>query len=173
MAHGGARAGSGRKRKSASLRVLEGTFRPERDAVASPEPVGTFPDPPDYLNERQRDLWLELGQHCGHWVRASDKLALLGAVSVYDLIRRNFEAQTASPEASAMLSAKLFMDEHGGGSAEPKESPLINQQIKLWRELRGWIGILGLSPADRARVNPSVPETPKQSKWAGIISGVK
>lgn len=173
MARGGYRAGAGRKAKPVELKLLEGTFRKDRDTVAPPVPVDALPAPPEYLNERQRTLWNDLGQHCGHWIRASDKLAMLGAVSVYDLIRRNFEAQAATPEASAMLSAKLFMDEKGGGSAEPKENPLISQQIKLWRELRGFIAILGLSPADRARVQPVLPEAPKVSKWAGIISGVK
>lgn len=169
MARGGARVRSGPARKPKELKVLEGTFRKDRDAGTPMVAVGAFPAPPDYLNERQRELWRELEQHCGAWIGTSDKLAVLGCVSVYDLIRRNFEAQAETEGASAMLSAKVFMDDKGGGAVEPKENPLIGQQVKLWRELRGFLAILGLSPADRARVQVKETNGQASSKWAGVL----
>jgi hypothetical protein len=173
MARGGARVRSGPAKKPKELKVLEGTFRKDRDAGTPMVTAGAFPAAPEYLNERQMALWRELEQHCGSWIGTSDKLAVLGAVSVFDLIVRNFQAQAATPDASAMLSAKVFMDEKGGGSAEPKENPLIGQQIKLWRELRGFLAILGLSPADRARVQVKEGTGKAVSKWAGVLKGAR
>ncbi len=168
MARGGARVRSGRTSKPKELKVLEGTFRKDRDGGTPMVAAGAFPAAPAYLNERQLELWTELERHCGTWIGASDRLAVLGAVSVYDLIRRNFEAQAITDGGSAMLTSKLFMDDSGGGSVEAKENPLIGQQIKLWRELRGFLAILGLSPADRARVQVK-ESNGKTSKWAGVL----
>ena len=173
MGRGGARVRSGPAKKPVEMKVLEGTFRKDRDGKAPRLADTSFPPAPDYLNARQRALWADLEQHCGAWIGTSDRLAVEGCVAVYDLIRRNVEAQAATPEASAMLSAKVFMDEQGGGTAEPKENPLVGQQIKLWRELRGFLAILGLSPADRARVQVKEPNGSVKSKWAGVLKGTR
>jgi phage terminase small subunit len=173
MPKGGARARSGPTRKPTEVKLLEGTFAKYRDAQRPVLDASAFPQPPAYLNARQLELWRELEQHCGVWIGTSDRLALLGAVSVYDLIRRNFEAQAATPDASAMLTSKVFMDDSGGGTVEAKENPLINQQLKLWRELRGFIAILGLSPADRARVHVKEPHGQAASKWAGVLKNAR
>jgi hypothetical protein len=170
MARGGARVRSGPAKKPKELKVLEGTFRTDRDGGTPIATVGDFPTAPDYLNDRQRELWAELERHCGAWVGTSDKLAVLGAVSIFDMILRNIDAQNATPDSCAMLTSKVFMDEKGGGAAEAKESPLITQQIKLWRELRGYLAILGLSPADRARVQVKETHGKSGSKWAGILT---
>jgi len=173
MPKGGARVRSGPTRQPTEAKILAGTFRKDRDGGRPVLDKSKFPAAPAYLNDQQRALWAELEQHCGAWIGTSDTLAVLGVVSVYDLIRRNFEAQAATPEASAMLSAKVFMDDTGGGTAEPKENPLIGQQIKLWRELRGFLAILGLSPADRARVQVKEPHGQTASKWAGVLKNTR
>ncbi len=173
MAKGGARVRSGQTRKPKELKVLEGTFRKDRDGGTPMVSAGAFPDPPEYLNDQQRALWRELEQHCGAWIGTSDKLAVLGAVSVFDLILRNFKAQQEGDGADAMLTSKVFMDDKGGGTVEAKENPLIGQQIKLWRELRGFLAILGLSPADRARVQVKESHGKPTSKWAGVLKNAR
>jgi hypothetical protein len=173
MPKGGARVRSGPAKKPTEAKILEGTFRKHRDAGRPVLDVSAFPTAPPYLTAHQRELWAQLEQHCGAWIGTSDTLAVLGVVSIYDLLRRNFEAQAATPEAAAMLSAKVFMDDTGGGTAEPKENPLIGQQIKLWRELRGFLAILGLSPADRARVQVKETSGKTVSKWAGVLKNAR
>lgn len=168
-----ARNRSGPPKKPAEIKVLEGTFRKGRDGGTPMVQPGAFPKAPAYLNERQRELWKELEQHCGTWIGTSDRLAVLGVVSVYDLLRRNFDAQAQGEGADAMLTAKIFMDEKGGGATEAKENPLISQQIKLWRELRGFLAILGLSPADRARVQVKETSGKPTSKWAGLLKDAR
>lgn len=172
MPKGGLRARSGRPKKPKELKVLEGTFRKDRDS-GTPLAAGVFPAPPSYLSDRERELWRELEAHCGAWIGTSDRLSVLGLVSVYDLILRNRDAQQATPEASAMLTSKVFMDDSGGGTVEAKENPLIAQQVKLWRELRGYIAILGLSPADRARVQVKEAGGQTASKWAGVLKDAR
>ncbi len=153
--------------------MLEGTFRKDRDGGTPVVAAGQFPAAPAYLNERQRVLWQELETYCGAWVGTSDRLAVEGVVAVYDMLRRNMEAQAATEGAAAMLTSKVFMDDSGGGAVEPKENPLIGQQLKLWRELRGFLAILGLSPADRARVQVKEANGATTSKWAGVLKDAR
>ena len=165
MAKGGRRVGSGKKRKPNELRVLEGTFDKGRHGQA-PGVVGGFPEPPVYLNETERQLWDEL-PHVA-WIGESDRVAVHGAVSVYALIRKCQAAQRATPEAGAPLSYKYSHDSDGNQNVEPKENPLITQEIKLWGRLMSILGTLGLTPADRAKMTaPKLDDT--QDKWAGIL----
>jgi hypothetical protein len=96
-----------------------------------------------------------LKERCAAWVAPSDWMALHGIVAVMDRILRNQEAQRETETSGHPLAFKHIIEEANGKSievVEAKENPLITQEIKLWRELRAFIGITGLSPADRARV---------------------
>jgi phage terminase small subunit len=67
-----------------------------------------------------------------------------------------------------MLTVKFSHDADGNQNVEPKENPLITQEIKLWARLMSILSTLGLTPADRAKM-----QAPKQEavadKWAGIL----
>lgn len=164
MARGGARAGAGRKRKPLELKVLEGTWRRDRDAVptpvtpAVPDGLVEFPEPPSHLAADQRALWLDLRQHCGGWVRPGDWMAVAGVVRL--------EARLRQVQAAY---------ESRRGTKDPMGiDTVVNLETKLLREQRGYLAILGLSPADRAKVSAPKPAVaPKASKWAGIITGVR
>ena len=124
MAKGGRRMRSGRKRTPTAIKVVTGAFRSDRHGT---EPRGVplaWPDPPPHLNARERDLWQRLGAECGPWVAPSDWLAINGTVSLVD----------------RLLTVQ---------ATEPKD---VSLEMKLWTALRGYIAILGLSPADRARM---------------------
>lgn len=163
MARGGARSGAGRKKKPSELKLLEGTWRRDRDGE---KPTGSapadglveFPPPPKHLTAGQRELWDDLKRHCGGWVKPGDWLAVNGVVSIFERLRQvqhAFERDRTKKDGTTL-------------------EEVVNVEVKLWRELRGYLAILGLSPADRAKVASSkAPAAPKQSKWAGIISGVR
>jgi hypothetical protein len=155
MSRGGRRLGAGGRPKPTALKVLTGTFREDRHAGEAAVPA-EFPEPPSGLSERERATWQELKGLCGAWAASSDRLAFHGVVSLYDRLRRNQEAQTATPEAGAPVVAG-------------EENPLITQETKLWRELRAWIAITGLSPVDRARVPATASGATKESALSTLI----
>jgi hypothetical protein len=151
MAKGGRRLHAGPKRKPTELKVLQGTFRADRHGAEPSIPV-TWPRAPRHLNARERTLWRGLKAHCASWVAPSDQWALNGVVSLADRLLRNQDAQRTSPAASAPILKT---------SAGVAENPLLSQELKLWRELRAYLGIVGLSPVDRARVQtPGASEEP-------------
>ncbi len=144
----------GRPRKPTELKILEGTFRKDRDGSRVLFAATPFPAPPAHLTTGQRRLWTQLETYCASWVGESDWMALTGAVSLFDLLLQ-------------VQAAQQPLNPDGAGAAE---HPLIGTEVKLWKELRGYLAILGLSPADRARVHSKEPSG-KPSKWAGVLTG--
>ncbi len=154
MAKGGRRQRAGGRPKPTELKVLEGTFRADRHSEA-PQVAAGWPEPPAHLSPRERELWDGLARHCGAWTAPSDALVVNGVVALMDRLLRNQEAQRATEDAGHPLAYKHTMREKDGQQTtivEAKENPLISQELKLWRELRSFVGLLGLSPADRARM---------------------
>jgi hypothetical protein len=165
MAKGGKRVGSGRKRKPTELRVLEGSFRKDRHGGA-PGVAEGFPAAPGCLSEAERKLWETFPRPA--WIGQTDVLAVHAAVSVYERILRNQQAQQRTEGAGSPLSYKFTPSADGEPNMEPKENPLITQEIKLWGRLMSILGTLGLTPADRTKM-----QAPKgadvEDKWAGIL----
>ena len=165
MAKGGQRAGAGRKRKPPELRVLEGTFDKKRHGDA-PKVQGGFPEAPGCLIAAERRLWETFPKPA--WIGQTDVVAVHAAVSVYERILRNQAAQQRTEGAGNPLSYKFTPSADGEPNMEPKENPLITQELKLWGRLMSILATLGLTPADRAKMQAPKGED-VQDKWAGIL----
>ena len=100
-------------------------------------------------------MWNGLEQQCGPWVAPSDWVSVNGTVSLMDRILRVQEAQRETESSGGPIAFKFTPSADGEPNMEPKENPLYTMELKFWTALRGYIAIMGLSPADRARV--SVP----------------
>jgi phage terminase small subunit len=148
------------------MKVLEGSFRKDRHGD-SPAVVGGFPAAPDGLSPSELALWQAFPKP--NWIGQTDQIAVHGAVSVYERILRNQKAQQASPEAGSPLAFKFSHDSDGNQNVEPKENPLITQEIKLWARLFSMLSSLGLTPADRAKMTAPKVDDAAEDKWAGIL----
>lgn len=166
MPPGGRRIGAGRPRKPRELKVIEGTFRRDRDG-GSPPVQGTFPAPPDWVSEAERQLWSWFPRPA--WIGATDVLAVHAAVSLYALVLQNQAAMRATPDASAPLAFKVTHDGDGNERLEPKANPLYGQQLQLWARLMGVLATLGLTPADRGKMHvPDVIDV-EADPWTALL----
>ena len=133
----------GRNRKPTVMKMIEGTFRKGRHS-AEVHIASTWPAAPAHLNDRERRLWADLEQHCKAWVAPSDWITINGVVSLVDRLL-NIQAALAASDV---------------GTPE-----LLGMELRTWRELRAFIGLMGLSPVDRSRMVVTTPATP-----AGALS---
>jgi hypothetical protein len=131
---------SGRRRTPTSLKLIRGTYRADRHRREPHLRVTGWPEPPRHLTPRERELWDGLRQHCEAWSAPSDWLAYNGVVSLLDRLLRVQEAMR-SAESDALRR-------------------LQGLELRLWRELRAYLGLVGLSPIDRARMRVPEPTTP-------------
>jgi hypothetical protein len=166
MASGGRRSRSGPPKKPTELKIIEGTFRKSRDGKA-PIVDGSFPAAPEHLSASELQLWQQFPRV--PWVVESDVIAVHGAVAIYDRILRNQRAQQVTLEAGNPLAFKVAHDSDGGQTLEPKENPLITQELKLWGRLMSILASLGLTPADRTKMAAPRVDGNTDDKWAGIL----
>jgi hypothetical protein len=144
----GKQLGTGRKRLPYEKKVLEGRFRKDRQAVP-PGVVGGFPQAPEHLSEAERKLWEAFPKPV--WIGESDVLAVTGAVSIFARILANQQKQAAA-------------DLEGENSDR-----LVNQETQLWGRLLGYLGVLGLTPADRGKMTAPRDDGQAENGWAGIL----
>jgi hypothetical protein len=122
---------------------------------------------PCSLSEGERALWETFPKPT--WIGETDVFAVNAAVSLFERILRNQAAQRATDSAGNPLAFKYTPSADGEPNLEPKENPLITQELKLWRALMSVLGTLGLTPADRAKMTVQrVDES--EDKWAGLLS---
>ena len=167
MPKGGKRYRSGPPRKPTELRIIEGTFKKSRHGKAPETPAGGFPEAPAHLTPEQAQLWASFPRV--GWIAPSDALAVEGVVTTYDLCRRNQQAQRATPEAGNPLAFKVGHDSDGGTTLEPKQNPLVTQHLQLWARMFSMLAALGLTPADRAKMQAPKQDEAAEDKWAGLL----
>lgn len=138
----------GRKPLPKGLKVIQGTFRPEREPdqpFPDFEPVATFPEAPQHLNPDGRDAWNDLGP----------KLVAAGVLQVVDLYPLEqlcYAWQRFRKLAKADMDITASQD---------------NALKALWSEF-------GMTPASRRRVAANLidPDAAKtaapQNKFANV-----
>lgn len=139
------------------MKLVQNTFRPERHAGEAVVAM-RWPECPGHLNDREKSLWIGLEAHCSTWVAPSDWPALNGVVSLLDRLLTIQAAMRATAEAGNPTSFKFTPSADGEPNMEAKSNHLYALELKFWTALRGYIGLLGLSPVDRARVQTHEPE---------------
>jgi hypothetical protein len=166
MPSGGKRNRSGPPKKPLELKVLEGSFRKDRDAE-TPAVVGTFPQPPADLDEYERKAWDSLPKPA--WIGETDSEAVRLTVSLRADLYRLDAAMQATPDAANPITFKHTPSADGEPNMEPKINPLYTARLQHRARLMAFLSELGLTPAARGRMQaPKVDET-AEDKWAGIL----
>ena len=167
MPSGGRRAGAGGKRpkKPRELKIIEGSFRKDRDGDTPPV-VGGFPPEPEDLTDLERRAWASLPK--APWIGETDAQTVRAAVTVYARILRVQEQMRTTPDASNPLTFKHTTTSDGSERVEAKANPLYTLELQLWGRLMAILSELGLTPAARGKV--SVPQVnADEDAWAKIL----
>jgi P27 family predicted phage terminase small subunit len=137
----------GRPRKPTSLKVLEGSYRPDRAVANEPRPAVVELEPPDHLS----GLALE------EWKRTAPVLARLRLSTEAD--RAALEGYCESYATWRVMKADL--EEHGytfetekGYQAQRPEVGIMNTALK---QMRAFLTEFGMTPASRTKAS-ALPE---------------
>lgn len=136
---------SGRKPKPTSMKVIQGTFRPDR-AKDEPEYQKGLPPCPDHLSDKARSAWNHIGpmlEKAG-LLTHGDGFALEGLCEAYADLR----------DARAAIRARgglTYVTESAGGEMV-RPFPEITMISDADKRYRAWLGEFGLTPSSRARV---------------------
>ena len=145
MPSGGPRHGSGPKHKPHEQKVLEGTYIPPAKRLNRPPAVvGGVPAPPDDLDEAEAKLWATFPRPA--WIGETDALAVRAAVAIY---------------------ARLIALQPMARTGDPRT---VEQESKLWGRLMSTLAVLGLTPADRSRMQVPATDSEAEDRWAELLN---
>lgn len=132
----------GPKPKPSALKVIQGTFRPDRAPANEPKPEVVAPEAPKLLTKDAR----------AEWDRLVPQLLELGLLSAID--RDQLAGYCAA--LAVWAQAERDIKKHGAIIKTPfglKNNPAVMNRFKAWEHIRRFGALFGLSPADRTRVN--------------------
>lgn len=130
----------GPKPTPTKLKVLRGETRPSRLNPDEPQPLRSFPAPPEHLSEAAREVWKRVRTETAHTgiIRGADAPVL--EVYCETLVRYR--------EASDLLGRSGFLIK-GARSGELVKNPLVAMVRDLGAQVRALAGELGLTPSSR------------------------
>lgn len=140
----------GRPRKPTHLKVLQGTYRPDRAPKNELQPDPVMPSCPRWLHPEAKREWRRIAKEyekLGILTRL-DRAALMGYCIAYGTV---WEAERAIQEHGMVQYTET------GYATQRPEVGIRNTALK---EMRAFANELGMSPAARTRIDVST--TPKQ-----------
>lgn len=146
--------GPGRPRKPTRLKLLEGTYRPDRAPRNEPMPAPAVPEPPEDLDPEARAEWDRIVPHLAALGLLShlDRAALAAYCQLY---ARWWEAERAIREHG------LTQVTESGYVAQRPEVGIANTALT---QMRRYLVEFGLTPAARSRIDaPTAPEKPRNA----------
>ena len=132
-------------RKPKDLKLVSGTYRADREAVANSAQVGPIGPPPAHFTEALAGLWREIASSAP-WLRAPDRSVLAGFVPLLDARDR---AVLLYLSAGGALQVRASDGRHRRQVA----NPLLRLVVRLNAELNASADKLGLTPRSRSALN--------------------
>lgn len=155
-------ATTGPKNKPKPLKILEGTYRADRDNLNAPEPPVTRGAlPPDFLDELAK----------AEWARIVPELENLGIMSNIDIALVASYCTSVSELAEACkrieIDGYMYETESREGYMVQRKSPWIEVRNKAIANIVKTSCEMGMTPASRSKVT-ATKQTKPASKWAGL-----
>jgi len=138
---------AGRPRKPTSQKALGGTLQPSRTNQDEPTPEVYLPVPPDWLSQRAKQYWTEIGG-----VLLVMKLTTAADGPALQLLT---EALAEWAEARQFVLAKgLSYEIHTKqGGVMHRAYPQVGIAADAWRRALAMLTQFGLTPASRSKVS--------------------
>ena len=107
--------------------------------LVPPPPADAF-DPPEPLEGEARAAWLLVAEAAGPWLAEADRPLLLMLAEGFG--RRALLIALLEAQGPVLRTDRGYV----------YSNPVAGQLATLERQLTSWLGVLGLTPADRARL---------------------
>lgn len=147
-----------RKKKPTELKMIEGTYRKDRDNPLAPKVTGDLISPPNYFSEAQADVWKYAIENAPKGLLKKLDISVLEVwVNAYVTYRESY--------------AKV--QEMGQVTVSPSGYPIVNPYLSNMNKqaviMMKASSELGFSPTSRGKVSVSVEEV-EDDPWARIAN---
>ena len=137
-----------RRRKPVHLKLIEGTYRPDREPKPSPRPARVMPRPPSWLSKEARDEWKRIGPelHALGLLTRIDRNAFAAYCGAYaDWVQARKELERLRKEGREF---DLVGTKHGKVA-----NPLHRTVRQAAQDMTRYGALFGLNPTGRSRIN--------------------
>jgi|SRR5215510_12828826 len=150
----------GRKTIPTHLKLVTGTYRPDRAPKNPPEATGTLGAAPAHFNDDQRRVWADLAADAPDGLLTACDRGIFGAYCIL------FHARIlAEQNWNATNNALLIRSDDGHRRAAT--NPYLREFRRLTDQMRMLEGELGFTPSSRSRINlmERIPGGSKLAKY--------
>jgi P27 family predicted phage terminase small subunit len=137
----------GRPRKPTSQKKLGGTLQPSRTNKDEPTPTVYLPVPPDWLSERAKQYWGEIGG-----VLLAMKLTTVADGPALQLLTEAL-AEWAEAREYVLRNGMSYETFTENGNVMHRPYPHVSIAADAWRRSLRMLTEFGLTPASRSKVS--------------------
>jgi P27 family predicted phage terminase small subunit len=138
---------AGRPRKPTSQKALGGTLQPSRTNPDEPTPEVYLPTPPDWLSERAKEYWAEIGG-----VLLAMKLSTAADGPALQLLTEAL-AEWAEARQYVLDNGLSYETYTESGNTMHRPYPQVAIASDAWRRSLRMLTEFGLTPASRSKVS--------------------
>lgn len=164
----------GHNRKPKSRKIIEGTFRADRNPGKEPEPpaVEVVPRPPAYMGRHGKRLWKKLAPLLMDQgiLTEVDLSTLELCCESYDVFRSAHEAvyRTVDPMTGRKVRRSLA-DYFAGRNSQT--APEYAAMKGAWQTYKSYMAEFGLSPVARNRIDLPEPKKDNVDPMEALLNG--
>lgn len=149
---------AGRKKKPVELKMIEGTYRKDRDNLNAPKVTGDLVSPPNYFSQEQTDVWKYAIENAPKGLLKKLDISILEIwVTAYVTYRESY--------------AKV--QEMGQVMTSPSGYPIVNPYLSNMNKqatiMMKAASELGFTPTSRSKVSVEQEQT-EVDPWAVIAN---
>ncbi len=148
----------GRKSKPTALKLIQGTYRPDRTNPAEPKPRTGIPPCPKILQGDARK----------HYLKTARKLARIGLLTELDDLALSMLCQSWAEYLEATdqeIKTGMLVKSPNGFPVLNPYLIAANQALKMVRSL---LAEFGMTPGSRSRIQAAATEEP-DNEWARLL----
>lgn len=150
---------AGRKPKPTNLKLIQGTFRPDRANPFEPKPRLSIPPCPKYLQGEARKQYGKMAK----------KLARIGLMTELDDMALSMLCQAWSEYLEATDQVK----KSGMLVKSPNGFPVLNPYLiaanQALKKVRSLLAEFGMTPGSRSRIHAAGAAEESDSEWAKLL----
>jgi P27 family predicted phage terminase small subunit len=150
----------GRRPQSTAHKLAAGT-RKSRINQNEPQPSGTMPEPPEWLDDAARAKWDELAPE----LHRTGVLTVIDGDTLATFCTAWAELEWATKDIQK--NGRTYQTLEG----ETKASPSVAMQRSAWKGVKDFAALLGLDPSSRSRLKVAPPEIPDDADPLKLFSG--
>ena len=150
---------AGRKPKPTNLKLIQGTYRPDRANPSEPKPRAVIPPCPKFLQ----------GEAKKQYQKTAKKLARIGLMTELDDLALSMLCQTWQEYLEATEQVKKSGILLKSPNGFPVLNPYLTVANQALKKVRSLLAEFGMTPGSRSRIHAASTSEDSDDEWSKLL----